>query len=100
MNDFFGLTETWLHQDDHVCLCEASPPSHVSSHIAVAIVIVVNEVAWQLFTIPIFFHTEPESNYSLFESLSMSIVLSSNTFFFFFFLHLLEIVPLGYFLLF
>lgn len=82
----------WLHQDECVGLREASPPSRVSTHVAGDS---GQQVAWQLFTIPIFlFNTKSKSNYSYCESLSMSIVLSSNKL-----LNLLSIVTLGHILL-
>lgn len=50
--DLPGLTETWLHRDERVRLREASPPSHVSTHIAADS---GQQVAWELLTVPIYY---------------------------------------------
>lgn len=74
--DLFGLTETWLREDEYVSLNEASPPSHINTHIArdggrgggVAAIYNSN----------LLINTKPKSNFSSFESLSINILHPSN----------------------
>ena len=74
--DLFGLAEAWLRKDEYASLNEASPPSHINTHIArdsgrgggVAAIYNSNLVI----------NPKPESNYSSFESLSINMPHPSN----------------------
>lgn len=69
--DLFCLTETWLRDDDYVCLNEASPPSHINTHISRGSRRGGGVAA--IFDSSLSINPKPKLNYNSFENLILSL---------------------------
>lgn len=69
--DLFSLTETWLREEDYVSLNEASPPSHINTHISRGSRRGGGVAA--IFDSSLLINPKPKQNYNSFECLILSL---------------------------
>uniref|UniRef100_A0A8C5D409 Reverse transcriptase domain-containing protein n=1 Tax=Gouania willdenowi TaxID=441366 RepID=A0A8C5D409_GOUWI len=69
--DLFCLTETWLYQDEYVSLNEATPPSHLNTHMPRDIGRGGGVAA--IYHSSLLIYPKPKANYTSFESLVLNL---------------------------